>query len=287
MWVDYVNKIGKGKVQIKILGGPEVIPALDQFQAIRNNIVDITLTAGGHHQGTVPESQFMSLSPWPTPKFTDTAKRERAAGLIALMTDVYHGWGTHYLGRTLLFSPVYMFQKQPVNKPADIKGRKIRSLARYNGLVEAFGGVPVGMLEAEMYTALQSGLIEALVHSPFSLLDFNWIDFTKYGTPEPFFEQDCWVQINLQKWNSLSKEVQDLLSQSILYAEDEYATKYYQGLTESVNNKLLAAGLKYIALSPEDSRLWQETLHAATLKMLQERAKPEYLARFLEIRKKA
>jgi len=287
MWIDYVNKVGKGKVQIKVLGGPEVIGKLDQFEANRAGIIDMTFGVGGYCRGIMPEGQFMGLSPWPTPKYPDCAKQERASGLIDLMEDVLHDYGLEYMGRTLLFSPIYFFSKTPINTPSDLDGMKVRSLSRYNHLVEAFGAVPSTFMEAEMYTALERGTVNGFVHALLAVYDLGWIDFTKYCTPEPFFEQDAWVQCNLETWNSLPDNVKKLLDDTILYAEEEYATKYYKALVDETNKKLLAAGLKYVELSPADSKLWQDTLHSGTMKFLEENAKPAFFARFKDIVAKA
>src|SRR5947209_19600270 len=40
-FVDRVNETGKGVLQIRIVGGPEAVPADGQAQAVKNGVLDI------------------------------------------------------------------------------------------------------------------------------------------------------------------------------------------------------------------------------------------------------
>src|SRR5689334_15364889 len=46
----------KDKLTIRYLGGPEVVPEFQQFEAVRNGVVDVILGAGGYYDGVVPEA---------------------------------------------------------------------------------------------------------------------------------------------------------------------------------------------------------------------------------------
>src|SRR5471030_1973081 len=40
-FVDHVNETGKGSLQIRIVGGPEAVPADNQAQAVKSGVLDI------------------------------------------------------------------------------------------------------------------------------------------------------------------------------------------------------------------------------------------------------
>src|ERR1700738_3471764 len=48
-FVDHVNESGKGVLQIRIVGGPEAVPAEGQAQAGKNRGLDIRSTPQGHY----------------------------------------------------------------------------------------------------------------------------------------------------------------------------------------------------------------------------------------------
>jgi hypothetical protein len=45
-----------GKVKIDVLGSEEVVPALQQFDAVRNGVVDIALGIASYYNNTIPEA---------------------------------------------------------------------------------------------------------------------------------------------------------------------------------------------------------------------------------------
>ena len=56
-FLDYVKKVneaGKGVIQIKYLGGPEVTPTQKQGQALRTGIVDMNYGIASFYKGIVP-----------------------------------------------------------------------------------------------------------------------------------------------------------------------------------------------------------------------------------------
>ena len=51
-----VNKALKGKVIVSLIGTSEVVPPFEQFEAVRDGVVDVLMTAGAYYRATVPEA---------------------------------------------------------------------------------------------------------------------------------------------------------------------------------------------------------------------------------------
>ena len=50
VWVDMINKELAGKVKINYIGGPEVIPGLQQVEAVRKGVIDIAFNPTAYYQ---------------------------------------------------------------------------------------------------------------------------------------------------------------------------------------------------------------------------------------------
>ena len=58
-FIDKVNAVGKGVVQIEFVGGPEAIPTFDQPEAVRTGVIDMVYGPGSYYPGLVPETDAL------------------------------------------------------------------------------------------------------------------------------------------------------------------------------------------------------------------------------------
>lgn len=109
-------------------------------------------------------------------------------------------------------------------------------------LLEALGATPVEIPAADMYSALQSGTINAAVTAAAAMVSYGLEDFVDYGTTNislgtiPFG-----YYMNDDSWEALSEEHQEAFQQ----AGEEAATntgEEYNGANESVRQELEEEG---------------------------------------------
>ena len=81
-WVQKVNEMGEGRVEIDIIGGPEVTPMPEQIGALKRGVFDILLTAAGYYMGMIPEAEAFGLSRLSPPE-------ERENGFSDLMVEIH------------------------------------------------------------------------------------------------------------------------------------------------------------------------------------------------------
>ncbi|WP_158746331.1 TRAP transporter substrate-binding protein [Acidisphaera sp. L21] len=84
------------------------------------------------------------------------------------------GWGFNFGGRNVL-------SKKVVATPADLKGLKLRVLPSPT-FVQTFrllGAAPVPMSFGEIYTSLQTGVVDGLEHDPPTILQFKFFEVAK------------------------------------------------------------------------------------------------------------
>ena len=88
-----VKEKSNGKLEIKYLGGPEVVPGSEQAEAVKNGIADMALSTGAYYLSQMPEAYALDFS-------EVTAEEERQNGAFTLLKQIHEQkLGVSYLGR--------------------------------------------------------------------------------------------------------------------------------------------------------------------------------------------
>ena len=212
-FVDKVNEAGEGVVQIDVRGGPEAIGMFQQPDAVRNGIVDMVYTPGSFYAGALPEKDALVAS-------NLTAAEARANGGIELIDDIHQEkMGVKYLG---WFDSGVCYNLWTRNAPEfdaegnlDVEGLKLRGNAVYNAFfTEYLGAQVIDLPTTEVYSALERGIVDATGWTQIGLIDLKWNEFLNYRIEPCFFSTDLGVIVNLDSWESLSAEAQQICRRS-------------------------------------------------------------------------
>ena len=142
-----------------------------------------------------------------------------------------------------------LYTKKPVRKIEDLKGMKIR--VQGNPLfIEAFnemGANGIAMDTGEIFSALQTGVIDGAENNPPTLLEHNHFQSAKYYTltghlilPEP-------VVMSKTTWNTLTPEQQTLVKKVAREAQMEERA-LWDAKSSASEEKLKAAGVEFITV---------------------------------------
>ncbi len=267
-WIDIVNKEAGGKLQIKLIGGPEAIPAFDQFEAVRTGVVDICRLKGTYISPVVPEEYSLILS-------QRTPREEREIGYFDFMAGLLEKANLKYLGRINFGVPFFLWTNKEIKDPkTDFKGLSMRSAVVYDPLYKMLGVTPVTMEFTECYTGLERGVIQGYGWPAF-ITDFGWEAVTKYCINHPFYDLDVQTVVNLDTWKKLPKNLQDLLARTAKGIEPEmvaYGKKY----TELKLKKAFDAGVKPIVFSAEDAKWYLDTAYEAAWAQVEKKCPQSY-----------
>jgi TRAP-type C4-dicarboxylate transport system substrate-binding protein len=269
-WVSEVNSKLSGKVRINYVGGPEVITRFQQPEALRTGVVDILFTPSGDYQDQVPTSPAFVLS-------KISPSEERKSGFHDFMVEEHaKRLNTRYLGRVQI-SPFYLWTKKEPKSLADLGGLKMRSGVLYDRLMREFGMVPVTINAPEVYTALQSGIVDGFGWPVTGPLKRGWLESTKYVVDLPFYPASNVVALmNLDKWKALPKETQDALS--ALTAEFETRmVKHFDDENEA-EWKAIGSKVTKVKFSDAENKRYLQAAYDVEWKALQDRA-PDAVAK--------
>src|SRR6056297_2603582 len=209
-FVDKVNEAGEGVIQIEVRGGPEAIGMFQQPDAVRNGVVDMVYTPGSFYAGALPEKDAMVAS-------NLTAVETRANGGIDLIDQIHQEkMGVKYLG---WFDSGVCYNLWTRDAPEfdadgnlDVDGLKLRGNNVYNAFfTEYLGAQVIDLPTTEVYSALERGVVDATGWTQIGLIDLKWNEFLNYRIEPCFFSTDLGVIVNLDRWESLSDEAQQIL----------------------------------------------------------------------------
>ena len=213
LFADRVNERGKGKIRI------DTFPA-GQLFGIRE--VMGALTAGAVEMGGVvgvvsfpPINKNYSLEALPG-RFKDYNHlrgffQNTEAGK-GVMDDIL----TKTRTKIVAYNPTGPFMtftaKRALTTPEAFDGLK----ARYLTGVErprwaALGSDAISMATREVYTALQSGMIDTFSTVPAAIKAYSWWEYVKYGQLPYQFFADANIMMNAEWFDGLPSDVQELL----------------------------------------------------------------------------
>ena len=251
-WVNRVNETGKGKVQIKLIGGPEAIPLFEQIGALKRGVVDVVNTAAAYYMGTIPEAESFGLSRL-------NPEEERARGFYDLMVEIHKQHGLMYLGRMQGVAPLgVLCTKTQVKSSKDLAGLKIRSVPIYDSFLKELKAAPVTIPVPEIYTALERGIVDGFIQplaGGFTSLGFH--EVVKYIVSHNFYQLPGTALVNLEYWNKLPQDSRDFLINSIKENEKTVA-KYFMSLHNLEIEKAQKAGVKLADFPPDDAKQFIE-----------------------------
>jgi TRAP-type C4-dicarboxylate transport system substrate-binding protein len=264
VWIDRVNKELKGVLKITWVGGPEVMAAFNQPEAVRNGVFQVGFIPAAYYFGMLPEADAISMS-----RYGFSKEREKG-GIWDYMVEHHRKVNMIPLG-TWLYDPFYLWVKKPVSKLDDLKGMKLRTAAKYDKMMKKLGIVPVTVEFGETYTALQRGAVEGFGWSTLGPRDWGWLENVKYIIDIPFYaRQNTFIVMNLAAWQKIPKDAQAKIIDITIKFEPEMKA-YFEKAIASEWVAMEKQGLKKIKLSPEDTQKFLQTADDAFLEDLEKK----------------
>jgi tripartite ATP-independent transporter DctP family solute receptor len=141
-----------------------------------------------------------------------------------------------------------VYAAKPVTKPADLKGLKVRMMGNpiFVETMNAMGGNGVAMGYNELYSALQTHVVDGAENNPPSFLTANHYQVVKvYSLTGHLIIPEIFV-FSKKTWESLSPQDQAMLKKDSREAQMEQR-KLWDEYTGQAEAKLKAAGVQFVA----------------------------------------
>ena len=235
-----VEEMSNGQMQITVYGAGEQVPAFGVFDAVSSGSHQMGHSGGYFWKGKVPAAQFFTSVPFGLTADEINAWVNRGGGL-ELWREIYEPFNIYPIPAGNTGTQMFGWFNKEINSLEDVKGLKMRIPGIGGEVLKEAGGIPVTLPGGELFTALQTGVIDATEWvGPYNDLTFGFHQAAKYyyypgwHEPGPMLE----LLINMDAWNSLPKHLQVIIETATKAVNqdtlDEYLARNNQALTELV-----------------------------------------------------
>jgi TRAP-type C4-dicarboxylate transport system substrate-binding protein len=281
-FVDKVNAAGEGVIQIDVRGGPEAIGMFQQPAAVRDGVVDMVHTPGSFYGANVPEIDAMVAS-------RVTPMEARANGGAALMDEAHQerfnvrhlGWIDGGIKFHIYMNSEPKFREDGI---LDLTGVKLRDNPIYNAFFTSLNATTASMPATEVYSALEKGVVDAAAWTEIGIPQLKWNEFLTYRVDPTFYNTDIGVIFNVDAWNALSPESQQLI-ESVVIEWEEKSWNDRQADVVSDAKILADGGMKFVSHSEEAGEAYRKLADDAAWARMKERMGDAGAERYKMLRK--
>ena len=242
-FVDRINETGKGTLQIRLVGGPEAIPADGQAEAVRNGVLDMAAIPPTFYKSLMVEGDAHTLTDM-------TLAEQRKSGGYKMLDDIAaQKLNARYLTTYGLGVPFHIYLTKEISKPEELKGLRLRSQPIYAAVFKHFGVTGTTIAPPEVFTALERGVVQGYGWPIWGIQDFGWEKMTKARIDPGFYNVVVNVLVNKARLEGLSPAQRKVLEDGATWFENDMET--WSAATTKTNVELQAArGIKVVDLGP-------------------------------------
>jgi tripartite ATP-independent transporter DctP family solute receptor len=187
--------------------------------------------------------------------FRDTAHMDEVIdGPIGqeLLDKVTNSPNTHLVGLAFMDAGARNLYdtKKPIKDIADVKGLKVRVMGNpmFVDMMNAIGGNGVAMGYDQVFSALQTGVVDGAENNPPSFYFDNHYQVAKYYTLTEHLIVPEILVFSRPTWDTLSKDDQELIKKLAREAQLEERRLWNEKEQQAID-KMKAAGIEIIAIS--------------------------------------
>lgn len=237
-FAEMVKAMSKGRMEIKVSGANELVPAFEVFDAVSQGSAEMGHGAAYYWKGKHPAAPFFTSVP-----FGLTAQEMNGwlhhGGGQQLWDELYAGFNLKPFAAGNTGTQMPGWYNKEINSVADLAGLKIRMPGLGGEVIRRAGAVPVQLPGGELFTSLESGVIDAAEWvGPYNDLTFGFHRIAKFyyypgwHEPGPTLE----LIINKTMWDELPEDLQAIIRAAAMWANqdmlDEYTARNNAALIE-------------------------------------------------------
>ncbi|MFH1488382.1 MAG: TRAP transporter substrate-binding protein [Pseudomonadota bacterium] len=245
---DHVEKGTSGRVKFKYFYGASLIKKPQFVDAVAKGIADISAGPISFVTGKIPQlSPFEIYGAYNLEKFAEVVKAAEP-----IVQDIFRSRGVHIPMYHYPGPAIFCHKTKLLKKPEDWQGQKMRLGGRWQStLGKMWGASPVFMPPSELYLALQRGVLNGYMLVWDIVYGLKLYEVSPYIVDTGFSLNLEVITVNLNKWNSLSKEDQGIFSEA---AREVTTWGYHEILKKQkkIRDDLLSKGVKIVDLSQEE-----------------------------------
>jgi len=255
-----IEKKSGGRLTFNYRGGGEAIKVYLQAKAVKDGAVDMCVTSPDFYGKMVKGMGALVLSKTPVADHRDK-------GVYDYMNSKFNPIGIQFLYMVPKEqgNMFHFYTKKEIKTPADFKGLSLAGTGIFDAIGPALGMTPVAMQMHEQYTGMERGLIDVSRGGLDSVMAFKFYEVAKYIIKPGFGSAPASLFLNLKKWNSIPKDLQDLLVDSLYGMAAKSEAKHIAKI-KGAYNVAQKKGMKVMEFQGADREYFLKTVEDAIYK---------------------
>ena len=252
-----VEKRTKGELKIEVYPNGSLVKTFSQFGAIRKGTLDMSVLPLAYGGGEVPEMN-LGLMPALVTSY-DQGLRWKTAPIGKEFEKILDEKGIKIL--TWVWQAGGIASKtNPIVSPDDAKGMKVRGGSKEMDLmIKGAGGAVTNVPSNEIYSAMNSGVLDAALTSSTSLITFRLSENSKAVTTAR--NKAIWFMleplvISKDTWSKLTPDQQKIMTE-VGASLESFAKESAQADDRAMADVFAKAGAKVVDMDEASFMKWQ------------------------------
>ncbi|PCJ22427.1 MAG: ABC transporter substrate-binding protein [SAR86 cluster bacterium] len=212
-FADIVEKMSNGRMKIRVFGANELVGGLEVFDAVSQGIAQIGHTGAYYWQGKIPSTPFFSTIPF---GLTGTEMDAWLAfgGGNELWQEIYAPFNLIPMRGGNSGTQMFGWFNKEINSLDDLQGLKMRIPGLGGEVFRRAGGTPVTMQVSEVFTAMQTGALDATEFvSPYNDMAAGYHTVADYYYYPGWHEPGSTLEtiFNKSAFEALPEDLQEIL----------------------------------------------------------------------------
>ncbi|WED26763.1 DctP family TRAP transporter solute-binding subunit [Vibrio sp. DW001] len=207
-----VEARSNGEIKINIYPQGQLGNDKQMIDGSRSGILDIAMVGLNNYSGLLPESSAFTL-PFMFPN-RETAYKVLDGAPGQEILQKMEKFGLKGLGYPENGYRNMTNNDKPIRVPADVEGLQMRvnGSKALNDMFKELGANPLQLPIAELYTALETGVVDSQDHPIGVTLSFKFYEVQKYLSLTQHAYSPLVLTMNLKKFNKLSSDEQSIIT---------------------------------------------------------------------------
>lgn len=225
---DTITKMSGGRLTVKVFGSGELVPAFEVFDAVSAGTAQMGHSAAYYWKGKLPEAQFFGAVPFGMNANEMNAWLYHGGGL-ELWQEAYKPFGLKPMPAGQSGVQMGGWFNKEINSKEDIKGLVMRIPGMGGDVLSRAGGTPQALPGAELFTALQTGTIDATEWvGPYNDLAFGLYQAAQFYYYPGWHEPTACIEaiINQAAYDALPGDLQEIVNMAAMAANQQMSSEF-------------------------------------------------------------
>ena len=263
-----VGEMSNGRLTVRVYGAGEVVPPFEVFDAVSQGVAEMGHGASYYWKGKIPSSVFYTAVP-----FGMTAQEMNGwlhyGGGLELWRELYAPFGVRpFAGGSTGVQMAGWFNRE-LKSASDLDGLKMRIPGLAGEVFAASGGTAVRLAGGEIYTSMQTGVIDAVEWvGPYNDRTLGLMEVADYYYYPGWHEPGAMLEftVNQQAFDRLPADLQAIVEGAARATNQDMLDEFTARNNQSLNSLLDDYAVKLRPL-PDDV---MDSLHSNSVVALEQ-----------------